>query len=133
MTLSNCFQVLDKEGNAVTLKSLDEDACALWNCPYDSKYYASPGEFKENWYDSVGWNIANPLKYYSGWEDVLAAMINIHMKSTVNSDIQSNKVVPLTALTLAKKYKEVLKYLAPYIALINLWKGKGYTPKQIIE
>lgn len=137
MTLSNCFQVLDEKGNPVTLESLDKDACDLWDCPYHSKYYASPDLAYENWFDCIGWAIANPKNNteVKDWLDVISKLLNIFdAENLIVINTEENiLVLRPTSEEEPRRVNGVIKYLSPYIDLINVWKYKGYIPKQIIE
>lgn len=94
----NSFQILDKEGKAISLKTLDEEAAAFWNKKVNSKHYANPipdivvpedatdsEKIKAsmhnaqnnscNWFDTIGWNIANQrANHMNGWANVIGTM-----------------------------------------------------------
>ena len=147
----NSFQIINKEGKAISMKQLDEEAAKFWNKQIDDKYYANPSPedtdvFKQqaNWFDVVGWNIANQGNSCSGWANVVASMISHMNMNFINTDGDyTNKPVELAQfessgngyLSLPEKIEIsiycTLKWAKPYVDLINHFHSLGYTPKQI--
>lgn len=125
------FQILNKEGQPLTMKELDADACAIWNKLSDPKYYANPSPqgtdvFKQatNWFDCIGYNIHNPeVEYTTGWNNVKCSLWTLHVQGLYETHINEILV-----------HIEVVKeYLEPYYRLIDHWEAKGYQPKQVKE
>jgi len=84
------FQILNKEGEALTMKELDAEACAFWKKDSHPKHYADPSEprregesevnflrrsMTSNWFDIIGWCIHSQGNACGGWPNVVATMI----------------------------------------------------------
>lgn len=72
--MPECMQLIDKTTNETAcLLKVDEEVCALLNADVHPKRYGGTGVNAFNWYDSIGFQIANlradsfePVrKYYS--------------------------------------------------------------------
>lgn len=123
------FEIHDKEGKAMLIADLDAEACALWGKEVHPKEYAYPQhkpekfasykeefEFytgKENWFDKIGWRIAN---HNLDWEELKAVILWPFLKHEI----------PLEEI---KSYPAIWGF----IELIDLWESKGYTPVSIKE
>lgn len=154
----NEFQILNAEGEAISINTLDQEAAKFWGKPLDSKSYASPAKQREgegeyqfmsremsaNWFDQLGYAIANQGNYTSGWQNVALYMLDCSNylleedKDTVKLctfNVTAFDGVPLATADLSK-YLAMglivkLEYAKPYVDLMNHWQAKGYTPKQI--
>lgn len=52
------FQLKNKEtGHIYTINEIDEMAAQFWGVEVDSKYYAEPKGYSQNWFDMIGWAI----------------------------------------------------------------------------
>ena len=94
----NSFQILDKDGKALTMAELDKEAAEFWGKEVHPKHYANPFPEKvadkeaslsekiqiesknalnnaSNWFDVIGWNISNQGNYTIGWQNVVHAMV----------------------------------------------------------
>lgn len=145
------FQIVDKDNNPISIKQLDVEAAEFWNKKVDPKWYANPSPegtdvFKQqsNWYDTIGWAIANKGNYTSGWHnvvnDLIAEALGQKFIDFNNKDIVSVAEFKKSGETTLSLPEEVeisiffcLEYYKPYIQLINHWMTKGYQPKQIKE
>lgn len=161
----NEFQILDAEGKAIAIKVLDAEAAAFWGKEVDTKYYADPeppqkeGEsnldylrrsMSANWFDIIGYAIANQGYYTSGWRNVVHYFFTTSVPSKfIKGD--KNEPIPITKLRKCIEVKEdgtqvnawhleddieesifgSCLFYEPFIELINHWMAKGYTPKQI--
>lgn len=114
------FQILDKEGDAITIDNLDKEVCELWNKEYSTKNYANPfivtedGEepyLKENWYDSVGWSIA--YSKTTTWSQAIQYFAGIYDLDIISCCVCINTPQ---------------HYLYPYLQLFQYWEKKGYKP-----
>lgn len=125
----NSFQVTNKEGIAITINQLDNEAATFWNKEVHLKAYACPTEtiYSTNWYDCIGWAIANQNNYTTGWKNVLNYMINIQVEGMF-IDKSNDKVDTVFA---PERLRTTLEYLQPYVDLINHWHQKGYIPVKI--
>lgn len=130
----NMFQILDKDGKAIDINALDQEACILWGTKLDKKSYASPydksgvydkymsGEYtygsikvggetsfyaaRENWFDQIGWRIAQGNTAWTGLKDDL---LEVYKKYDIpEEDIKADPRV------------------WGFIELIDLWESKGY-------
>lgn len=161
----NSFRILNAEGKAITMGELDKEAAAFWNKEVHPKNYANPfpdvivsedASFEEkmqaemanarnsslNWYEIIGWNIANQGDYTSGWQNVVHTMM---AESLGNCLLNINQGEPIeiahfikhdnNQLHLEDSYEAriyaTLNYFKPFVDLINHWMSKGYTPEKI--
>lgn len=161
----NSFRILNAEGKAMTMGELDKEAAAFWNKEVHPENYANPfpdvivsedASFKEkmqaemtnvrnsslNWYEIIGWNIANQGDYTSGWQNVVHTMM---AKSLGNCLLNINQGEPIkiahfikhdnNQLHLEDSYEAriyaTLNCFKPFVDLINHWMSKGYTPEKI--
>ena len=120
----NAFQILDKNNNPIPLSELDKQAAEFWNVKLDPKWYASPTEMGSNWYDSIGWNIANQGHYTSGWKNIKISLITTAMESAAYQILMKSKE--------DESIKSIMDWYKPYYDLIDYWESLGYQPKQII-
>ena len=141
----NSFQILDKENNPISINKLDEDAAKFWGIqPQRKEYAAPPKDFPKgtselekyfysnpNWYDTIGWQIANQGDYTLGWNNVATTMFDCNLEGFVINHKNKEQVEILNNETLYAKLQATIKFYEPYIALINHWQSLGYTPKQI--
>lgn len=161
----NKFQILNKDGKALTMAELDKEASKFWGKEVHPKHYANPfsdkvadegASFAErmkierenalynssNWFDIIGWNIANQGNYTSGWQNVVHTMV---AESLGECLINLNKDEPIKLAEFVGD-KEIhlgdnweielfhtLNYYKPFVDLINHWSAKGYTPVKIEE
>lgn len=161
----NKFQILDKNGKAITMAELDKEASEFWGKEIDPKHYANPfpnkvadegASFSErmeierdnalnngsNWFDIIGWNIANQGNYTSGWQNVAYTMIaenlgecliSLHKDEPIKiAEFVGDKEIHLGDNWEIKLF-HTLNYYKPFIDLINHWAAKGYTPVKIEE
>lgn len=137
---------------------LDKEAAEFWGKEIDPKHYANPfpkvgGDSlsamranalnnTQNWFDVIGWNIANQGNYTSGWQNVVHTMVtetlgeclvNLHK----DEPIKLAEFVGDTEIHLADSWEiklcATLNYYKPFIDLINHWMAKGYTPVKVEE
>lgn len=151
----SAFQILDKEGQPVSINKIDEIAAKFWKQEPHPKSYAvpkPPSEFKDevsfffqsNWFDAIGWNIAHQGNSCTGWANVVASMIShMNMNFIDTSDGYKDRPVKLAQfepvgnnkLSLPEETEiriyATLKWAEPYVALINHFQSLGFTPKQI--
>lgn len=154
----NSFQILNAEGKALTMTELDKEAAEFWGKEIDSKHYANPFPKVEgnsfsaisanalndahNWFDIIGWNIANQGNYTTGWQNVVHTMVTENLGECLvrlNKDkpIELAEFVGDTEMHLEDSWEEelysTLTYYKPFVALINHWMAKGYTPVKVEE
>lgn len=146
----NSFQILDKDGNAIPINTLDKEAADFWNKELDPKYYADPSKkdtdrwLGANWFDTIGWYIANQGNYTTGWANVVSSLVAEPLGQCLFKKQEDNtvKVAKFVDCKDGELHLEScvekslflsLCFFQPFIDLINHWAGKGYTPKQIIE
>lgn len=124
------FKILNKDGEALTIKQLDAEAAEFWNKTVDPKWYANPSPegtsvFKQrgNWFDTIGYQIHSPGDYTSGWDNVKCSLWTIQVQGLYDKPVDE----------LPEQIAFIKEYLKPYYDLINHWESKGYQPKQIKE
>lgn len=157
----NSFQIHNSEGVAIPIRTLDEEAAALWGKEVDPKWYANPtppfvnssnlegralalakvkhdiGQWV-NWYDAIGFKIAHPeSKWASGWNNVKSSMWVVQVSDYYDDLFKEDIIVDAAT---GKSYTLIeigiaatKQYLKPYYDLINHWEAKGYKPVQIKE
>ena len=104
-----------------------------------------------NWYDIIGWHISTQGNECSGWSNVAASMMAsqlgmkfidlehdyatgpVIIKEPVMTEFADDKYEIKFPEDLALHLWAAVEYFKPYIALMNHWQSKGYTPKQIKE
>lgn len=142
---------------------LDKEAAEFWGKETDPKHYANPfpdkkasegASFAEkiriehenalnnasNWFDIIGWNIANQGNYTSGWQNVVHTMVTETLSECLVSlhkdePIELAEFVGDTEIHLADSWETklyaTLNYFKPFIDLINHWMAMGYTPVKV--
>jgi hypothetical protein len=126
------FQISNKEGEALKLNVLDQEAATLWGVELRERSYASPykpdGTFKTeslitstNWFDNIGY-IIHKLKT-SDWEAVRADYLEVYLdglkKYEGKPDYEQAKEAFLGG------------HVKAMCDLIDLWKSKGYQPEYV--
>ena len=159
----NKFQILDKNGKALTMAELDKEAAEFWGKEVHPKHYANPFPDKKasedaplsekiriehenarnnisNWFDVIGWNIANQGTYTYGWHNVVHTMVTENLGECLvslreNEPIKIAEFVGDTEVHLESSWEEALystlNYYKPFIDLINHWMAKGYMPVKV--
>ena len=159
----NKFQILDKDANALTMGELDKEAAEFWGKEVHPKHYANPFPEKRasedaslsekmrikyenamnnssNWFDVIGWNIANQGTYTYGWHNVVYTMVTEKLGECLvslreNEPIKIAEFVGDTEIHLESSWEEALystlNYYKPFIDLINHWMAKGYMPVKV--
>lgn len=159
----NAFQILDKDAKALTMTELDKEAAEFWGKEVHPKHYANPfpdkvadegASFAErmkiehenarnnglNWFDIIGWNIANQGNYTTGWRNVVHTMVVENLGEclvSLNKDepIKLAEFVGDAEIHLGDSWEEelysTLSYYKPFVDLINHWMAKGYIPVKV--
>ncbi len=122
----NSFQILDKEGIAININDLDREAAEFWGKPVYSPYGS-------NWFDLIGYNIANQGNYTSGWDNVVVSMQNANLQALLINTKNKEKIEIIDNESIMDRIENIKAYYQPFIDLINYWISKGYQPKQIKE
>lgn len=147
----NSFQILDKDGKPVGMETLDKQACVIWGKEFSKKGYAFPGEgrfaYSGNWFDTLGWIIANQGNACGGWTNIIASMIAESIGMHLIDTDENYKERPVAVAEFEKKENGklhlpdaveekiygTLSYAKQYIPLIHHWQSLGYTPKKIVS
>lgn len=117
------FQILNPQGEAISLEELDKEAAAFWNTDRNPGSYAhpdTPNHYTNSWYDAIGWAIYNPEKYAEGWNDVKCTIWVIQARYLYN---KLHDPIQIT-----REIKDIHIFLKPYYELIDHWESKGYIP-----
>lgn len=147
------------------MAELDKEAAEFWGKEIDPKHYANPfpdkvadegASFAErmkierdnalnncsNWFDIIGWNIANQGNYTSGWQNVAYTMIaenlgecliSLHKDEPIKiAEFVGDDDIHLEESCEIKLFA-TLDYFKPFINLINHWMAKGYIPIKVEE
>lgn len=154
----NSFQILNANGQALTMKELDKEAAEFWGKEVDSKNYANPfpevggNSFAalranalnnaQNWFDIIGRAIANQENYTTGWQNVAHTLVVRHLGECLIS-LHKDEPIKLAEFvgdgdihleeSCEIKLFATLDYFKPFINLINHWMAKGYTPIKVEE
>ncbi len=107
------FQILDAEGNPLSMGELNKEATEFFGVQYNEKQYAKPSPRSTDWYNMIGYIIAN-YRYKGNlvWSDLVGQILCIAAFATDSFDELHNCIIA---------YK-------PHIELCYHWKSKGYTP-----
>ena len=151
------FRILNADGKAISISELDKEAAEFWGVEVNPKWYACPkrtnGVETINWFDCIGYKIANPIhpykKYSNLWMNIISDIVSeaygdIFFKgdTTKNSKVELEQFheVIIGEKTYYSLSEDVevridynIRYFQPYIDLINHWCEKGYTPLRIEE
>ena len=122
----NSFQILNKYGNPLPINVLDIDAANFWNVEIQPKIYAAPKCAFGNWYNNIGWAIAQHQRLDYGinnWNSIKQYMLECHTGSFITMSPEEAGV----------SCCRVMRLLQPYFQLIDHWSSLGYTPKQITD
>lgn len=106
------FQILDTEGNALSMSELDKEAAEFFGVSYDEERYAIPSPSYASWHDIIGYNIASSEKGMLPWNDIIGRILKFCTISTSTME----------------HLEWSIKVFKPYISLCYHWKAKGYTP-----
>ena len=131
----NAFKIVDQCNRAIPLDHIDRMACMFWNVQYDKKHYASPfGLNGSNWFDVIGWHIANQLCFTSGWNNVLVTMVSASLQWDLLPEVTERKSVELKPNEkIFDSITQSLEYLSPFIKFMNYLNEHGYKPIKIEE
>lgn len=117
------FKIKTKEGNPLSMHTLDAEACRFWVIPRAEKSYAKAFGMFDNWYDVIGFNI-HCLKINGdvSWNLVVAEMydtfgVELENIATPNKEPEGKYDYSVTKATV---------YLLPCLQLISHWRFKGY-------
>lgn len=153
------FQILNKDRVALTISQLDAEAAKFWGKEVHPKNYANPfpdvmpkddslkshieAEIENarhnslNWYDIVGYTIANQGDYTIGWNNVINSLISENLGRAIISEqfelpefIQIGDELHLPR-RIEVRINAVLNYFKPFVNLIRHWESKGYIPVSI--
>lgn len=139
------FQIKDKDGNAITINHLDEEAATLWGVELKQKIYASPykdlvkpetfasDEEKKKWSMKSLDNTRNQIT--CNWFDNVGFII--HKGKATWKEVKDDYLEPY--LEALKKYEDRPDYdnfkkafLGGHVQsmcdLIDHWESKGYVP-----
>lgn len=125
----NAFQILDANGKAISINSLDKEVCELVGVDVDKKHYCKLGKREDydsnwdyisktsNWFDTIGWLIASKGLSLQGILDYYADS----MKDFIGKKDEDGNII-------------TLEVIYPYhTKVLNAWINKGYQAKQIIQ
>ena len=124
----NSFKILNKDGVALPINTIDKEICEILGHDLKSKHYAkfkTPEECKDaweyakepNWFDTFGWMIASEGK---SWLDMIAYYVE-PMKEYIGQKNEDD-----TLITIDYIYPKRMNVLRAFIE-------KGYQPIQIIS
>lgn len=106
------FQILNREGVAITLNELDREVAEFWGVEVSDNYYASPVGYLIDWKGTIGWTISEISKERILWSDVIGILCGVASTNKVSFD---------GIMASIETYK-------PYIELCLYWAKKGYKP-----
>jgi hypothetical protein len=125
----NAFQILDNNNNPISINQLDKEVCEMVGNEIHSKNYCLLGKREDyksnwdyisscsNWYDTIGWLIADTGK---SLQDILVYYADI-MKDFIGEVDENGNII-------------TLEVIYPYhTKVLNTWVKKGYQAKQIIQ
>ena len=100
------FQILDAEGNPLSMEELDKEAAEFFGVPYNKERYISPPSTFVSWHDIVGYNIASSERGMLQWNDIIGRILNVCTISTFTMEHLDRSI----------------KVFRPYISLCYHWK-----------
>lgn len=125
------FQILDANGEAMSIPKLDKEIAAFWGVELDKKWYASPppkdNSYQSkseniNWFDYLGWKIQEKkLETIEQLEDEMLKPF----KELLEFDKITNRQEQIEVI---KKELHKMKY---YFDLTADWKAKNYSVKSV--
>ena len=116
------FQIKNADNQELFINDLDKEAAEFWDKPLGDVYYASP-QFGMNWFDSIGWNIANPkVEYTRGWANIKESLFIVQVMGLTKEKEEDKRI---------ERLKSIFNYLQPYFDLIDHWESKGYIPIKV--
>jgi hypothetical protein len=143
----SAFKIQNSLGEAITINELDKEAAEFWHKEVKERQYANPtppfsnidnlegieltkakakhiSYEQNNWFDTIGWHIANPkCNYTSGWDNIKCSILVLHLE----------EFGTLPLVDQMERLQFANEYVKPYFELIDHWKTKGYKPIQIKE
>jgi hypothetical protein len=143
----SAFKILNSNKEAIAINALDKEAAEFWKKEVKPRSYATPTpEFintnnlegrelmiaewdhsrneKINWFDLIGWHIANPkVNYTTGWKNIKCSILSVHTESLALYSYEEQKIL----------LEAANNYVKPYFDLIDHWCEKGFIPVQIKE
>lgn len=125
----NAFQIIDKDNNPIPINVLDKEVCEIVGVEPDPKWYCKLSKREDynstwdyltntsNWYDTIGWMIADEDKSF---QDILDYYADI-MKEFIGQEDEDGTII-------------TLEVIYPYhTKVLYSWINKGYQAKQIIQ
>ena len=159
--MSAQFKVLDAQGVAIPINTLDEEACELWGIEVHPKEYATPFKRKFtnpdnlegrelalaelrfqidaptlNWFDMIGSKIAFNHSRAVTWsmirEEIVESVI-VYKLLEGSKLVDTEKVddVPVLKEDISVAIACGIEFVRPFIELINLWESQGYSPVKL--
>ena len=133
----NSFQILDANSNPIPMNIIDKEICAIWNKDVDPRSYANPAVQREgekythfvlrsmgtNWFDVIGWSIANQSNYTSGWHNVALKILEDANQALVDEK--------LNAVVATQTLEAMIEACTPYLVVMRKFAALGWIPKQI--
>ena len=125
------FQILDKDGNGITLHDLDREACAFWGIDVLDKIYARPDNniSASNWFDAIGFNISCLKRAGEvSWNLVVAELFDTfdsRLETITDPDWDPEGDYSYSV-------NKTTNYLKGHLELIHHWRMKGYKAVCII-
>ncbi|HMT02783.1 MAG TPA: hypothetical protein PKD00_05655 [Burkholderiales bacterium] len=129
----NKFQILNKDGIAISMNTLDKEAAEFWNVKVDEKSYAKPNDNSMDWYNTVGYAITIQGNYTSGWHNVVTTMLDKHLQGFMLNMKVKDKIELHDINILSRRLETIIKFYQPYVDLVNYWMDKGYTFKIVTD
>lgn len=128
------FQILNQDGTHISYNELDQEAAEFWGVEIDTKWYAQPTHIihiaTPNWHDLIKVAVNNYNHYHYGWKGIVDTLLSVHLKGKNvkgGSDKKSDTFEDISIVQMsAEEFNEIVKFLQPYINLINHWGQKGY-------
>jgi hypothetical protein len=120
------FRIKDNKGAYVSINDIDVIAAKFWGVEVSNQRYASPKDKQTNWLDMIGYAIANPGNYTSGWRNVICTFQSTLTEGVICApngeifDIEST-------IDLAKS---AIEYSWPYVELVQHFIELGLEPEK---
>jgi hypothetical protein len=118
------FRIKDKDDAYISINDIDAIAAKFWGVEVSKQKYACPKQAQTNWFDMIGYAIANPGYYTTGWRNVICTFQSTLMDGVVCGpdgiifDMEST-------IDLAKS---AIEYSWPYVELVQHFIELGFVP-----
>lgn len=122
----SAFQI-HKDGAAVSISEIDSIAARFWGVEEHPKYYASPKGSSMNWFNTIGYAIAEQGNYVSGWRNVICTFQSILLEGIVCGPDKTINTMELTK----EIASSIIENTWPFVELCKHFQELGLVPVKL--